>query len=57
MDHMNLISRNSDDGSINILDPRVHAAEVSQKDNPYLGKAMKADDRDDLMKAIEKINI
>ena len=51
---MDLISRNSDDGSINLADPRIIAAETSQKDNLHLGKAMKADDREDFMKAMEK---
>ena len=54
MDQMDLISCNSDDGSINLVDPRIIAAETSQKDNPHLGKAMKDDDREDLMKAMEK---
>ena len=51
---MDLISRNSDDGSINLADPRNIAAENSQKDNLHLGKAMKADDREDLIKIMEK---
>ena len=51
---MDLISRNSDDGSINLADPRILAAENSQKDNLHLRKAMKADDREDLMKIMEK---
>ena len=54
MDHMDLISRNSDDGSINLADPRNIAAETSQKDNLYLGKAMKAYDREDFMKVMGK---
>ena len=29
MDHMDTISRNSDDGSINIVDPRILASETS----------------------------
>ena len=49
MDHMDLISRNCDDGSINLADPRIIVAETSQKDNHHLGKAMKADDREDFM--------
>ena len=49
MDHMDLISRNSDDGSINLADPRILTAETSQKDNLHLGKAMKSDDREDFM--------
>ena len=52
MDHMDLISRNYDDGSINLADPRILEAKNSQKDNPHFGKAMKADDREDFMKAI-----
>ena len=54
MDHMDLISRNSDDRSINIAESRILAAETSQKYNPHLGKAMKAADREDFMKAMEK---
>ena len=29
MDHMDMISRNSDNGSINLVDPRIPAAETS----------------------------
>ena len=54
MDHIDLISRNSDDGSINLGDPRILAAETSQKDNTHFGKAMKADDCEDFMKAMGK---
>ena len=54
MGHMDLISRNSDDGSINLADPRILAAETSQKDNLQLGKAMKADDHEDFMTVMEK---
>ena len=54
MYHMDLISLNSDDVSINFLDPTILAVENSQKDNHHLGKAMKADDCDDFMKALEK---
>ena len=54
MDHMDLISRNCDDISINIVDSMILTAETSQKDNLYLGKAMKADDSEDFMKATEK---
>ena len=51
---MDLISCNSDDGSINLVDRRILAAETSQKGNLHLGKAMKADDREDFMKAMKK---
>ena len=54
MDHMDLISRNYDDGSINLADPIILSSETSQKDNTHLGKAMKADDSEDFMKAMEK---
>ena len=54
MDHMDLISCNCDDESINLADPIILTAETSQKDNPHLGKAMKADDSEDFMKAMEK---
>ena len=53
---MDLISRNSDDGSINLAYLRILTAETSQKDNLYLGETMKANDREDFMKAMEKIN-
>ena len=46
---MDLISCNSDDGYINLADPRILAAENSQKDNLHLGEAMKANDRDDFI--------
>ena len=54
MDHMDLISRNSYDGSINLSNRRIIAAETSHKDNPYLGKAMKSDDCEDFMKVMKK---
>ena len=54
MDHMDLISRNIDDNSINLADPRLLAADISEKDNLHLGEAMKADDREDFLKAMEK---
>ena len=54
MDHMDLTSRNFDDISINLADPRIIAAETSQKENLHLGEAMKAYYRQDLMKAMEK---
>ena len=49
---MDMISRNSDDGSINLADSNVLAAETSQKDNFHLEEAMKADDLEDFMKAM-----
>ena len=54
MAHMDLISRNSDDGSINLSDPRIIAEETYQKDNLRLGEAIKADDHEDFMKAMGK---
>ena len=51
---MDIISRNSDDGSINLAEPRTLSAETPQKDSTHLGKAMKADDRENFMKAMEK---
>ena len=51
---MDLISSNSDDGYINLTYPRIFAAETSQKDNIHLGEAMKTDDREYFMKAMEK---
>ena len=54
MDHMDLISRNYDDGSINLADPKIIVAETSQKDNSHLSEAMKSDDREDFMRAIQK---
>ena len=53
---MDVISRNSDDGSIKLADPIILSSETLQKDNPHLGKAMKSDDRDDFMKAMENRN-
>ena len=50
---MDLISRNSDDRSINLLESRILAAETSQKYNLHFSKAMKADDRKYCMKAME----
>ena len=54
MDHMDLISRNSDDGSMNLAGPIILASKTSQKDNPDLGEALKADDCEDFMKSMEK---
>ena len=52
MYHMDLISPNSGDGSINLAGPINIAAETYHKDNFHLGKAIKADDREDFMKAM-----
>ena len=54
MDHIYLISRNSDDESINLAEPMILAAETSQKDNLHLGESMKADYCEDFLKAMEK---
>ena len=51
-----MISRNSDNGSINLADPIFLAEETSQKDNPHSGEAVKSDHHEDLIKAMEKIN-
>ena len=51
-----MISHNSGEGSINLSYPRIIAEETSQKSNLHLGEAMKSDDREDYMKAMEKIN-
>ena len=48
MDNMDVISRNTDEGYINLVDPRILAEETSQKDNLHLGKAMKSDHHEDL---------
>ena len=40
--------------SIDLADPRILAAETSQKDNIYLDKAMEAADHEDLIKSTEK---
>ena len=52
--HMDLISRNYDKGFINLVDPIILETETSHKDNINLGEAMKVDDCDDFMKAMEK---
>ena len=54
MDHIDLTSHNYDDGSINLAYPIILVAEISQKYNTHLGKAMRADDREDFTKAMEK---
>ena len=54
MDHMEMISCNFDGRPINLAYQRIIAAETSQKDNVYLGKAMKAEDPEYFMKAMEK---
>ena len=50
MDHMDLISRNYDDGSIKLAEPIIISAETSKKDNCHLGEAMKYDDCEDFMR-------
>ena len=52
MDHMDMIILNSDDGYINLADPRIIEAKTSQKDHLHLGKAMKADDHEYFMKTM-----
>ena len=47
---MDMISRKSDDGYINFADPRILAAETSQKNNLHQGKVMKADNPEYFMK-------
>ena len=44
---MDLISRNYDNGTINLIYPRILATETSQKDNLHLGEAMQAGDHED----------
>ena len=51
---MDLISRNSNDRSINLKDPKIIALETSHKYHLHLEKAIKNDYLDDLMKSIEK---
>ena len=51
---MDLISHNSDGESFNLAYPKIIAAETSQKNNLHLGKATKADDIDNFMKAMGK---
>ena len=53
MDHMDMISCKSDNGYINLADPIILAEETSQKNNLYLGEAMKVDDFEDLMRAMK----
>ena len=54
MDHMDLISRNFDDGDINLVESIILAAETSQKYNLHLVETMKYDDHEDFMKAMRK---
>ena len=54
MDHMDMISHNSDYGYINLADPIILASGTSQKDHLRLVEAMKADYCEDFMKAMEK---
>ena len=54
MNNMDMISCNSDDGYIKLADPGIHAEENSQKDNLHLGEAIKADNREDSMRVMEK---
>ena len=54
MYHMDLIICNSADRSTNLSDPIILAAETFWKNNLHLGEAMKADDRENFMKAMGK---
>ena len=54
MEHMDLICRNYDGVPINLAYPIMFATETSQKDNLYLGVAMKSEDCEDFMKSMEK---
>ena len=54
MEHIDLMSRNRDNGSNNLVDPNILAEENSQKDSLHLGEAMKYDDREYFMKAMGK---
>ena len=51
---MDLISRNSDEGYINLKDPRIISGETYQKYNLHLVKSTKADDCKDFTKEMEK---
>ena len=51
---MDLISCSLDGGYINLAYPRIIAVENYQKDNLHLGKAMKSDDHEYFMRAMEK---
>ena len=54
IDHMDLIRHNLDDGYINLAEPKILAAETSQKDNLHFGKALKDDDCEGFMKKTGK---
>ena len=51
---MDLIITNSDDISINLVNPIIPAGETSQKDNPQLVEAMRVDSCKNFMKAMGK---
>ena len=52
MYHIDRISRNFDEGCINLACPIILAEENAQKDNLHLGKSMKADDLEDFSKSM-----
>ena len=54
MDHIYMISRNVYERYINIAYPIIIATESSQKYHLRLVKSMKAGDREDFMKSMEK---
>ena len=54
MDHIDLISYNSDYGSINLAQPRIISEESSQKDSLHFGESIKTDDSEDFMTVMEK---
>ena len=54
MDHLQEINRNFDDMMSNLVDPRLYAASIADKDTLHYREAMEAEDREDFKKAMVK---
>ncbi len=54
MDHLETINKNLDDNTSNLIDPRLFAASIADKDTMQYGNTMKAEDCEDFKKAMVK---
>ena len=54
MNYLDQINRNIDDGSFNLLDPRLLLASHTSNDNLHYGGAMAADDKNDFIAAMQE---
>jgi len=54
MNYIEQINKNLNDSTSNFFDPRLFQATEANKDNLHFGDAMKAHDKDEFIKAMEK---